>query len=966
MLTETNLPDPTPQTTDSTSASSEVTSQGVVVSEVVEEEITKFFNTDSAVRETVVLNPQPYSRPYISATVEDFKKHTIQNFLERFMLLARADWTTAEPGIATENYYPDFVEANRLISIDLPQNIIAGGQDSSHNVYEKVNGFAFMRSGMNVAVMVNAQKFQVGRLIIWAVPYPNNLPVRMSMQQTTPTGLTQLPHTFIDLQGSPKLVHFYLPHIGPYVQYDIPAALPTLWQINVGVFNQLQDPSGNTVTVSMWGNLDHPDFKVPTCTPAGAAPAGYRNFVKSEKCENAFRFKGSEAPQMAGGSMIGQGVALVGSLASAVLPEAAPLIGMVSQVAQGALGSKQLNGASKPEDYAPSTRIVIDNNPNFPNVDGTSTSTSLGVMTVNSAPTQPGVFGTSKDEMSIQSIVTRPAFINYFHWDNAQSEETVLFSNDITPSFYIIGTPPEAGNPIIQCTPYSYIASGFMKWRGSMVYSFSAVKSQFHSGRLEIIWIPNKKVDTAAQDFTKAVRVIWDLTESNSISIVCPYVAQNAYKSLMSTTDYVVNNTPYTDDHVSGYFLIRVFNRLQVASANVSNTIIINVSASMGPDADFAVPRRPNLVPYSVQSGFVEKKKTPFKLCGSPLKPPPLKGVSLGVARYHQIEDGEISDILNNPVRYNPIVPSSCYGEAVISLRSLMKRKQQIYYTAQGSDGAPVTVNTVTIVAPNFTVMNGDDQAQDVSPDWIAFAQNLFAFRKGGISLHVRPTVRAIKAASAIAQSQYVSAPFFDVKFVVDLHTTFSSSNLNSAAHPIVHSPVINYNPALTAVDIPINTGLQGWIRLDIPYYSQYPCLFNEISLAIDNAYFNQVYVEAAQQPIGWVIISMPQDIEWTGALDFFRAARDDMDMGFFIGAPMCTIAQYPGSPIFQEPPKPEITKPEIIPEFKLDQNLKEKFDDISLCEKESINEWISSSEQKAAPHMAIVRSMLSSIAPLP
>jgi hypothetical protein len=484
-------------------------------------------------------------------------------------------------------------------------------------------------------------------------------------------------------------------------------------------------------------------------------------------------------------------------------------------------------------------------------------------------------------------------------WSKSQTEETVLTQVPLTPSFYYVNdlTP---SRPLIAATPYSYIASAFMKWRGSMVVSFSAVKTQFHSGRLELIWVPNEHiVGPLTGDFTKAVRVIWDLSELNSISVVCPYVAQNPYKSTMSMIDYVANK-PYTKDNLSGYLIVRVFNRLQVASSSVSDTIEINISMAMGPDADFALPRNITLIPGGVTPELFSEKGNEPEIG--------LPGVSLGAAKYHQLYSSKVRDILDNSVGYNIQAPSMCFGEAILSLRAMSRRTMPIYEFNLGSiDGVTVTYENLHMgICPNPTNFDSDATGADFSPDWISFATTLFAFRKGGINLFIQPEMKAVAPSNAFTTAFATTLNYLNAKFVVDLTTDLSSGGIGPHPHPV--QPLTTYNEFIQSLDVPMHITTQGYVRLDVPYYSKFPCLFNEISQVTGNPYFNPINVERAEQPHGWVVVGS-DNLSMFGSFKLYRAARDDFDCGFFLGVPMCTIPKYQGTPEF-------VTK--SIPEFKL------------------------------------------------
>jgi len=887
--TESNIPDETPQTTDSVVAETEVTAAGTVTTEVTEEEITKFFNKDSAAREQVVEKIVPLDFQVIRSTVEDLKVHTIANFLERYVVVARAEWNTTTAAVSdlkfpTNSYVPNLISAN------FPNAIIAGGLDNSHNVYEKLTGQAFLRSGVNVALMVNAQKFQAGRLIIYAVPYPDSIGNRAFLQQTNAISVTQLPHAFLDLQGTANLVNIYLPHCGPYVQYDIVNADPILWQINVACFNALQDPSGNTVTVSLWGNLDHPQHRMPTGYAAGSAPTHYTTFYKTALPTNKYvEVRSAEAKTSSGASVIGQGVSMAAAVAGAIMPEAKPVVGAINAVVQGAVGVAQMLGFSKPQHTGTQQHIVIDNTPDFASVDGTAHGNSMSAYKFNSAPTAKGIFASDHDEMNFRSIAMRPTYIDKFEWSNTQPEETNLYLYNQSYNFMRQATV--TSKQVFQLTPYSFLASLFFFWRGSVVLTFSAVKTLFHSGRLEIIWAPNTFDNSSTTtipptlDVTKCVRAIWDISETPNISLILPYNGQLPYKQTISNLSWT--GTAWSLDNACGVVYVRVLNKLQVASSSVNPMIEINVLASAGPDCDYQCPRRPNWTPYNqlpslFRNRFVEPcVRKDYKAVNDIVR---IQGISTGSNKYHQMLTSPVNSLLNNNVSFNSKAPMVCFGEIITSLRQMVKRNMRIIEFQQIT--SPLTKKFV--ISPNPTVNMGDGLPTDYLPDWISLTQTLFAFRKGGLNFVMEADMNVFSAGTPpISTTSTIGVVTADL--ILDLVSPFDTT-ITPSTTPCGIVPV---DPGMEAVTIPVNMDIQGFVRLEVPYYSQFPCLFNELHIGSQTPYWNQAKINLGEQPMGLLAFYFNNQSSTGPGYDLriYRSAKDDWDCGFFLGVPQMLVA---------------------------------------------------------------------------
>jgi len=119
---------------------------------------------------------------------------------------------------------------------------------------------------------------------------------------------------------------------------------------------------------------------------------------------------------------------------------------------------------------------------------------------------------------------------------------------------------------------------------------FKLVKTNFHSGRLLVVFIPyDARFSLTTVNVTQAKyanRAVLDIREGNEFTFLFPYVASQPYMN-------------YGD--VSSYGLVKVYTLDPLtAPDSVMNNITVLVEVFGGPDMEFAIPRTPPFVPITV------------------------------------------------------------------------------------------------------------------------------------------------------------------------------------------------------------------------------------------------------------------------------------------------------------------------------------------------------------------------------
>lgn len=263
----------------------------------------------------------------------------------------------------------------------------------------------------------------------------------------------------------------------------------------------------------------------------------------------------------------------------------------------------QIFGWSKPTDPEYSTLVTQTIERYMANANGDTKSKTLALDAQNTTDIPHEVFGTTEDEMAIQNIVRRPMLLDKFIWTNAKGTGGLLWKWPVIPTATINAIveiqEPSRRSQLSFSNFLSYTSSLAHFWRGGIIYDFNAIKTNFHSGRLAVYWLPGGDLDTdlSTIDRSRLYKEVFDLRSLSEFSITVPYTSNTPWMSLARTdTGDVPKYTP------TGLIFVEVLNALRSPSS-VANQIEFLVSVSGAPDFQLAYPFLPfqrHLVPASI------------------------------------------------------------------------------------------------------------------------------------------------------------------------------------------------------------------------------------------------------------------------------------------------------------------------------------------------------------------------------
>lgn len=575
---------------------------------------------------------------------------------------------------------------------------VGGGLASEYNIWqlyfenevvrEKIARYRLLSCDMHVKVTVNGSPFHYGRAIASYTPlalYDDLTRVRTSVSNDT-TALSQRPHCYIDpacSQGG----EIHCPFVWVKNALDIPgkewAGMGTL---SLRSMQPLKHANGATdqITVSIfvwttnmrlgvptqWTQLNNPDIPV---------------FDAIQKDADEY-----------GKGAISRPAGVLANMASkmASMPMIGPYMRATQLAASATSGIATLFGYSRTPVLETSVyRPVVKGSFALTNVQDDVAKLSVDGKQELCVDTR--TFGLSgEDELDIKKIAGTESWLTSFDWPLEKSQEELLFNMVVDPMIFSIN----AANPGERHLPACAFASlPFQYWRGSMKYRFQVVASNYHRGRLKIVWDP-VRINMSASLYNAAYTTIVDISESTDFTITVGWGQPETFRPRNDFTEtdeanmfgsaYIDNTTAWAGNYAgsfkpsNGFLAVYVVNELAVPMNTIDNDITINVFVSAGDDFEVACPYGEDMASVRfTNADDVEPILPPERFVVSPLisegTRPPIQKDSEEVAAAPQHDAPElevVSDVLGAVTTTVDNTQNVHFGEVISNFRPLLKR----------------------------------------------------------------------------------------------------------------------------------------------------------------------------------------------------------------------------------------------------------------------------------------------------
>lgn len=605
---------------------------------------------------------------------------SIKDFFGKPFLVTSDSWLTNEAA------------GSLLFSFDVDSQLVSNPLWSS-----KWSGFSMVRAKAVVRLQLNATPFHAGRVIMNFVPlkpaFDTIQPAYSAMHTFNLTTRTMLPGIEMDASDTAGVLE--IPYITPA---DYFALTPT------GSSSSMPSYNRGTVQISVLSPL--------ATGPIGETTIYFSVYLHFEDVElvgpvvpqgkkGKFRSKVYNAAEKelvaSSKGTISSGLRSVASIAHSLsaVPFLTPVAEPASWVADGLAGLASFFGYSKPlANVAPGIaarqlyRYAATS-------DGVDPSLPLALRSDNCITLSDEFSIYHGDEMSWSFLKQIPALVKVVDWTGIAVQGASLYNEGIRPGNILNSQVITRGSKSVTVQtgpPMWYIGRLFRYWRGGIKVTVKIVKTQFHSGRLQVTWTPrpNPIIPTITTG-QYALREIIDIREGNEFTYVLPYLQP----------------TQFTDQ-VGGYLDIKIINTLRNPET-VANNVQLLMYFSGAEDLEIAVPSFERLAPPFSPQMFSPSADKAEILAEKPI------GSSTAPA-------------------FDARFGSSSIGELFTSVRQLVLRNTQLFAS---NPGTPTELN----IWPYFTSCTYLDTTGIVGPnyggDMFSYVSPMYAFYRGGMRVTV-------------------------------------------------------------------------------------------------------------------------------------------------------------------------------------------------------------------------------------
>nr|ULF99879.1 MAG: capsid protein precursor [Triatovirus sp.] len=803
----------------------------------IKQEITHFADNDPVVDASLAGASQLPQR--LLTDFHDSRTHSVISFLQRPQLLQDVTWA---PGQA---------QGSVLTTINIPDDLFTS------MVSDKLDGFGSFRADTIFRVQVNSQPFQCGRLIMAYIPTPDLLGYRLAELTRSIDRLVALPHVQIDISEQSE-VTLRVPYVSPYNAYNLIEGRLRWGRVVLAVYSPLNQVSQPSLKVNIFGYFDNVQLGFPTL---GVLASQAINSAQEQVGLNSSAdiAKKAEAHGLISGiaGVIDNVVQKGADIVTAYVPAAKKFTDPLAKVADAAFDIINLiPGMRKPDPVTHGSVILTRPMQYFGNVDGLDHSQKLALHAQNRIDIHPSFAGSNLDEMSFDYVKRVPNYISSFSFSSTNNYGDSLWFSLVSPCYRsadYIATNGSRNFTFPTPTSLSYAISSFNLWRGSLVYTFRAVKTEYHSGRLEFSFSPfvsySSYEDNRTDRSEYVYKVILDLRKQTEISFTVPFVSTTPYKRINSVQDPLATNTltdTVTNQFATGVLGVRALTPLVLGSTVVPSTIQILVEVKGGPDFEVECPVESDWIPLgnlSTSSDTVasEPVSTAQEQTG-------FASTGQYDVRSDYLEDKiEIKDItgISSNVNLNSSKAMACIGESFGNYRDLIKRFGWYESGTTFSNDNYVEVRNPLLMRSSVLDISGSGLRITASSGTcpVRTLAQMYAFVRGGFrtKLATRNGVNSSQLVEAVLLPSDTTAMRQQPFTMQPLHYEQEIKNIYEFSWPF-------YSPAV----------------LTTPYIQQ-----EGSDDIIHQAVFPRIYFQSSHT--------------YSAAL----AAADDFDMGFYLGAPL-------------------------------------------------------------------------------
>lgn len=840
------------------------------------------------------------STDYLSMTTREDREHNVKDFLSRPIVIKTGSWATT--------VVPEDTSA-QLYTANFPEALLSNAM-----YQEKLAGFVGLRATLVVKVQVNSQPFQQGRLMLQYFPYAQYMSNRVALVNSTLQGRSGCPRTDLDISVGTE-IEMKIPYVSPHIYYNLITGQGSFGAIYLNVYSQLRDQVSGTGTIeyTVWAHLEDVDIQYPTGAKmfTGSAPnftslaarlatgkmteseirTMYTTGSYAKKPPRIFAQSSLELTQLKNNNSPSSGIGKISEGLSTLsqIPVIGNMFTKPAWISAQAANVFKLLGFSKPTVQGLPSETKLRGQTRMANYDGADTSHKLALSSANEIETKSGLSGTSADEMALSHVLSIPNFWDRFPWDTGDDTGVKLWDNYVTPMKIKAYSTTIADR--FRTTHLGYVANSFGLWRGSVVYTFKFVKTQYHSGRLRISFIPfyfNDTISNGVPDMSKTQQIIVDLRTSTEVSFTVPYVSSRPWMHcIRPESSWLGTDSLKMYNAVTGIVRVEVLNKL-VAANNVYPSVDVIVEINGGPDMTFANPTCPSYVPYGgVLTALATQRATNETIEEYGVVNPKAQmsmGANEAIPRNEAQKGVHPSSIDTHPINANWSPEAYCIGEKIMSIRQLIKRFGRV-------NSANITLNNNTVanaivLAPFSQQIASTTVGSTRNTTQLDYYYFLYAFWRGSMRYKMISETTVGTAGRVKSDFMWDISMFNSIQDTMNTLVSYFSSTVNTVTSALLGPSVQNSESSNIIVD----PSVEGVVEFEVPYYNishispatQFSSA--DRALNIDNMLKGHI-------PPCAVTIQPRTAPSTTNQIfcSFWKAPGDDFSLSYIVGVPLLT-----------------------------------------------------------------------------
>lgn len=509
----------------------------------------------------------------------------------------------------------------------------------------KLNNWAFIRCDLKLKILINASPFYFGAAMMTYQPCTNFAQAMVTSSSLNLITYSQRPRVMLYPQsneGAEMTLPFFWPN--QFARCSVMSDFDAMGQIDLHYLTQLVSAtgvSGAGISFQVFAWAENVTLCGPTAALAMQAKDEYApNGVVSAPASAI----AAVANRMSKLPIIGK-FAKATEIGASATSKIAKLYGFTDVPQIGDVQAYQpraVPAMSTTEIGFPTEKLTIDPK--------------------NELSVDPAVAGlASTDELAIESIAQKESYLTQFAWSTANAPLDLLFNTGLCPSYYynvVAGTQADS----LLMTPLAWLGTMFGYWRGDIILRFRFIASQYHKGRVRISYDPTGASYNDAYTESVVMTKIVDLSVDTDVEMRIPFSQYVAWCGTHTAAWMNAANLKWgtsasnfhEDTYSNGCLTIRCATALSAPVA--VSTVRCLVFVRGAENIEFAAPSLAGtemLSMFSLQASeeMLENKG----------------------------ESGERQMVVGEIVHPNDHLYLTYMGEAIRSLRTLMRRKSLWY-----------------------------------------------------------------------------------------------------------------------------------------------------------------------------------------------------------------------------------------------------------------------------------------------